>query len=138
MTPEKEIILSVFNNLKYIDNNIASIIDNYIYETNEACILFGCNMEQQNKRYGKIHGKCIKYEDKDFILTNKIEHISNWKNGVLDGEYTNFWGHNGRLSYTVIYKEGLKEGDEIEYNEDGTIWTITTYKNGLKVKDYLK
>ena len=31
MTPEKQLILNKFNTLKYMDNNIASIIDDYIY-----------------------------------------------------------------------------------------------------------
>ena len=130
MTPEKELILAKFNTLMYMDNNIASIIDNYIYETEEACIRFGCNMEQITKRYGKAHGKLIQFYDRYLILTDKIQSISNWKNGLLDGESREWW-FNGQVSLIVMYKDGLKEGDELEYHENGELWTKTSYKKGI-------
>ena len=130
MTQEKDIILSVFNTLKYMDNNIANIIDDYIYETHPACIFIGISMPQTTLRYGKRHGKSIQFFQKDVTLTSKIEKISDWKNGVLDGQSIEWW-YNGQLSSIVMYKEGLKEGYEIEFHEDGTTWATTTYKKGL-------
>ena len=126
MTPEKELILDKFNTLMYIDNNIASIVDNYIYQN--VIDLSGSYFRKFTGRYGKFHGEYIEYFKEDF--PNKIESISNWKNGVLNGERRSFW-FSGQLYFTVMYKDGLKEGDELQYHKNGKMWCIKTYKKGI-------
>ena len=135
MTPEKELILTKFNTLKYIDNNIASIIDNYIYERRDAFILFGCNTEQYTKRYGKFHGEYIQFRQEGFNITDKIKIISHWKNGVLDGECNKWWS-NGELNSTAMYKDGNFEGDYKEFHEDGSLRFIVPYINGSREGEY--
>ena len=66
------------------------------------------------KRYG--NGKLIQFYDRYLILTDKIQSISNWKNGLLDGESREWW-ENGNLRYQYFSKEGIEEGDFKEWDK---------------------
>ena len=110
MTPEKELILAKFNTLMYMDNNIASIVDNYIYQN--VVDLSGSYFRKFTGRYGKFHGEYIEYFKEDF--PNKIQCTSHWKNGVLDGDYKK-WYVNNVLEIQTTYKDGKIHGEYKEF-----------------------
>jgi len=122
MTPEKEIILSVFNNLKYIDNNIASIIDNYIY----GYYYSGLQRTKYKARvrYGIKYGE---YKEWWFNETPKTQ--TTYKDGKLDGEYKE-WYVNGVLQTQTTYKDGKIHGEYKEWWSNKILMYEGFYNNG--------
>ena len=58
------------------------------------------------------------------------------KDGILEGEWVNYFG-NGQLYGKGSYKNGEKEDEWVDYRKDGTINSERsgTFKNGRKVSD---
>ena len=70
---------------------------------------------------------------------NKVQSsllISNYKNGLKDGEEIRINEHN-RITNKTLYKRGLKNGKSNSFNKDGTVWESGKYKNGKKIGDWL-
>lgn len=122
MTPEKEIILSVFNTLKYMDNNIASIVDNYIY----GYYYNGLNRSncKARVRYGIKYGE---YKEWWFDETPKTQ--TTYKDGKLEGEYKQ-WYVNGVLQVQTTYKDGMIHGEYKEYWSNKRLMIFCIYKEG--------
>jgi len=81
----KDIILGKFNTLKYMDNNIANIIEDYIY-----------GYFEEYNRLDKIKAKYkVKY-------------------GIRNGEYKQ-WYVNGVLQVQTTYKDGKIHGEYKEW-----------------------
>ena len=77
---------------------------------------------------GKKHGYRIVYYNND-----RIEKEGNWKNGNPHGEFT-WYSNTWKNSVEVIrtYNNGVLEGIEKMYWDDGSIMSIYYYKNGKK------
>ena len=75
-----------------------------------------------NRRYER-------YDNNDSVLEYERIYI----NGVLDSS-TEFYS-TGELWFQTEYKEGLRHGKHICYNEDKTIKYIQFYENGVLVSD---
>ena len=100
MTPEKEIILSVFNTLKYMDNNIASIIDDYIQGYFEEYNSLGKLKCRYGVKYGIKNG-----EYKEWYTNGVLQFQTTYKDGKIHGEYKEWWS-NKRLMYQDFYNDG--------------------------------
>jgi antitoxin component YwqK of YwqJK toxin-antitoxin module len=80
--------------------------------------------------YDKMNGKWIERYN-----NGKISKITNWKNGIEDGEQTFLWENgNKRLKYFV--KNGNKHGIEESYHENGNREAVIYRKNGEIEKPY--
>lgn len=70
--------------------------------------------------------------------TGKIRVSVNYKNGILDGEYREYY-ENEKIKFVGNYKENLQDGEWKFYLEKGNLQSIVNYKagelNGLK-EDY--
>jgi antitoxin component YwqK of YwqJK toxin-antitoxin module len=111
MTPEKEIILSVFNTLKYMDNNIANIIDDYIQGYFEEYIRLG--KARYIVKYGIKNG-----EYKEWYRNGVLRIYTTYKDGKVHGEYKAYWSNN-RLMLSFIYNEGTCELCEGSWDRAG-------------------
>jgi len=83
-----------------------------------------------NYKNDKKHGYLITYEWKYDTINGKIGGIVS-KELYLDDikQGLSYYYKNGKLYKEVYYKDGKKNGIEKEYDENGTIITITEYKN---------
>ena len=108
------------NNLNKKQNNIKSDL-NITYER-----FYGPRLIEEgwdgNRRYER-------YDKNDSVLEYERIYI----NGVLDSS-TEFYS-TGELWFQTEYKEGLRHGKHICYNEDKTIKYIQFYENGVLVSD---
>jgi len=68
---------------------------------------------------------------------NQVDSILLFKGGFLedlpDGKHIYYW-ENGNIHDEGIYIMGRKEEDWYKYNSDGTLFLITTYRNGIETK----
>ena len=108
------------NNLNKKQNNIKSDL-NVTYERvyGPRLIEYGWD---GNRRYER-------YDKNDSVLDYERIYV----NGVLDSS-TEFYS-TGELWFQTEYKEGVRHGKHICYNEDKTIKYIQFYKNGVLISD---
>ena len=123
MTPEKEIILSVFNTLKYMDNNIANIIEDYIQGyVEEYNRLQGVKDPPSRETHTKARYR-VKYgikngEYKEWYRNGVLRIYTTYKDGNIHGEYKAYWSNN-RLMLSFIYNEGTCELCEGSWDRAG-------------------
>nr|WP_294786250.1 hypothetical protein [uncultured Flavobacterium sp.] len=81
-------------------------------------------------QYGREISNGIVY---DYYFQNKfavaLKSKTNYKNGQKNGEEIQYYP-NGKILKIVHYSDGEEEGDQIEYNADGTVKRKMIYKNG--------
>lgn len=133
-SPEKEILLHVFEDIPYIDKWIASLVENYIY----AWVIEDASfMLKQDKgilkyvmRYDKKHGP---YEQWYTQCDGKIQNIlyiqTTYKDNKMHGEYKE-WYTNGKLCIETTYKDGKLHGEYKQWYANGKLKKQTTYKEG--------
>jgi antitoxin component YwqK of YwqJK toxin-antitoxin module len=80
--------------------------------------------ETEAKGY-KRHGLTKNY-DRDGHLLSQVNYVYNTREGMA----TNFYPLSGKVNSTLIYKKGIKEGDEIWYYESGQPYRVTPYIKG--------
>ena len=97
----KELILAKFNTLMYMDNNIASIIDNYIYEEVET---YYPGKDILKSKYTTRYG-VKESEYKKWYVNGVLRIHTTYKGGKLHGEYKEWWS-NKRPMLECIYNEG--------------------------------
>jgi antitoxin component YwqK of YwqJK toxin-antitoxin module len=86
----------------------------YNWTLNDICHYF----------HGKLHGEYIKYD----IISEQIERVTNYKDGIRDGIETKY--NNKKISYTQEYKNDKKDGIYRLYSPvTGTINTEHNYKD---------
>ncbi len=71
------------------------------------------------------HGLTRNY-DRNGLLLSEV----NFDNNVMDGMATNYYAKTGKVNSTLIYKKGIKEGDEIWYYESGKPYRVSPYIQG--------
>lgn len=108
MTPEKELILNKFNTLKYIDNNIASIIDNYIYGYYEEYNHIRGLKAKYMVKYGIKDGDYDEWYRDGRSVNGVLRIQTTYKDGEIHGEYKAWWS-NKRPMLECIYNKGLCE-----------------------------
>ena len=95
----------------------------------------GDYFERGNYRDGLRSGKWTTwfFSSKDA----KIDSILRFSGSFIDdnpqGKHTYYW-ENGKVKDEGIYVGGRKDGDWYKFNEDGTLFLIITYKNGVEIK----
>ncbi len=86
--------------------------------------------ENDFEKYGREISNGIVY---DYYFQNKfavaLKSKISYKNGQKNGEETLYYP-NGKVLKMVKYAEGEAQGDQIEYNSDGSIKAKRIYKNG--------
>ena len=71
-------------------------------------------------------------------IENKKQQILTLKNGKKEGPYKSFYWNNGNLMLEGTYKNGVKDGIERWYDNDGELEEEKTYINGelIERKEY--
>jgi antitoxin component YwqK of YwqJK toxin-antitoxin module len=98
---------------------------------------------------------------KEYSLNGRLEKLANYKNGILDGTYTEYkFGkllletyyedgnldgekriyfdaneYRGRIQQKIRYKDGVKHGLHQYYNENGEVVLEYKYENGQRVEE---
>lgn len=62
--------------------------------------------------------------------TKKISAVYNYKNGKLDGEFTEYFNF-GAVKSTGVYTNNIKSGIWRSYHPNGKLMLVTRYKNGV-------
>jgi antitoxin component YwqK of YwqJK toxin-antitoxin module len=93
----------------------------------------GLVSEISNFQNDELHGpKTTFYISGLENATGRIPYIkSNYKNGKLDGDYTELF-MDGRKKLYSFYIDGKLNGLYIEYHRNGKKSSLTRYKNGIK------
>ena len=68
-------------------------------------------------------------------LFNKV--ICRYKNGILEGEQIEYYD-NGNIYCKNNYKNGKREGERIEYYNNGNIYCKNNYKNGKREGEWIE
>jgi antitoxin component YwqK of YwqJK toxin-antitoxin module len=68
---------------------------------------------------------------KNYDRTGKLLSQVNYVNNTREGMATNFYAASGKVNSTLIYKNGIKVGDEIWYYESGQPYRVTPYVKGV-------
>ncbi|AWK03393.1 hypothetical protein HYN56_03805 [Flavobacterium crocinum] len=86
--------------------------------------------EKDFEQYGREISNGVVY---DYYFQNKfavaLKSKTSYKNGQKNGEEIQYFP-NGKVLKIVKYSEGEAQGDQIEYNSDGSIKAKRIYKNG--------
>lgn len=64
--------------------------------------------------------------DRDGMLLSEVNYVDNMKDGMA----TNYYAKTGKVNSTLVYKKGIKEGDENYYYENGQVYRISPYVAG--------
>ena len=127
-SPEKDIIKEKFNTIPYMDIWICSIIEGYIYDTEEFEYLKDEEESDDEEtydeyadeinyfcstRYGIPNGKYTGYiiiSKDDETEVHEVLEEGYFKDGKRDGECKEWWDNN-TLKELSYYKEGKLEGE---------------------------
>jgi antitoxin component YwqK of YwqJK toxin-antitoxin module len=110
-------------------------------------------MKDRVREESEMHGKFIKFSQKDFKRTEEGQYsrgkkdgewiayhtggkmaavVSNYKDGMLSGVMKQF-DKRGIIISEIEYKDGLKDGKFIVYDRNGKIVNEKEFKNGIEV-----
>ena len=146
-SPEKEVLLEVFEKIPMMDKWIASLIDpknptRKVGERkdkygNKYRILtkFGKEFRESKKEYIGEYKEWYEEWSKGwdgvwYIKSRKQKIQAVYKDyGILEGEYKEWW-ENKRMKKQAFYKDSKLEGEYKEWYDNGNIWIQTTCKNG--------
>ena len=73
-------------------------------------------VKTETEAKGNLRHGLTKSYDREGHLLSQVTYVNN----VREGMATNFYPLTGKVNSTLIYKNGIKEGDEIWYYESGT------------------
>ena len=79
---------------------------------------------------------CKKFTDTRYTGKVSGEKQGKIKDGVLEGQWVNYFA-NGQLRYKGSYKNGKKEDEWVDYRRDGTVNSERSgiFKDGKKISD---
>ncbi len=90
----------------------------------------GCSGGCSGGEKAVYHGLYVSFDPETNLY---IE--ANYEMGVLHGEYTEFYDmDSGLIKSKGFYKAGLKEGQWINYGNDGAVKKIEDFRNGKALK----
>jgi hypothetical protein len=68
---------------------------------------------------------------RNYSFEGKLLSEVNYNNNLKDGIATNYYAATGKINSTLVYKHGVKEGDETWYYESGKPYRVSPYINGV-------
>jgi antitoxin component YwqK of YwqJK toxin-antitoxin module len=77
-----------------------------------------------------------KFTDTRFTGKVRGKKQGKMKDGILEGERVNYF-ENGQLRYKGSYKNGLREGEWTFYHDNGQLYGKGSYKNGKKEGEWV-
>lgn len=143
-SPEKEVLLELFDKMPMMDKWIASVIENFIYGYVRIYHRNGLLKTQYKTKYGEKDG-----EYKEFYDNGQIWLKYNYLNGKKNDEYE-IWNYNGQLLVKTNYindivggrfyiRDNCKKNVEYkEWNSEGRLSVSKVYEDGVEVKDKMK
>lgn len=99
----------------------------------------GFIQEESNYKEGKRHGMTFWYSYADKMQGPKAV-MYTYQNGLFEGVQETYY-EDGRVMTQKMFSNNIANGPAVEYYEDGSIKSECTYKNGElkgKVKEYKK
>ncbi len=91
----------------------------------------GSRMSEGKYKKGKEHGTWTYYHPGGLVVARTVE----YKNGKLDGWSKSYsWGRNSHLKNAIQYKDDLRDGKFLVYDEKGNVVIEKTYKEGREVR----
>jgi antitoxin component YwqK of YwqJK toxin-antitoxin module len=76
---------------------------------------------------GNLRHGLTKNYDRDGHLLSQVTYVNNTREGIA----TNFYPLSGKVNSTLVYKKGIKDGDETWYYESGQPYRVTPYIKGF-------
>jgi len=89
---------------------------------------YGDHKEVGNDVNGRLDGEWKYYYD-----NGKLQFSGRFVEDQPDGRHVYYW-YNGNKKDEGQYVMGQKQGEWIKYNEDGSIFIVVTYKNGMEIR----
>ena len=130
-SPEKEVLLELFETMPLMDNWIASIIESYIYAFVEDRYSDGYLKTRYRVKYGEKDGEYVYYYN-----NGNLGIKSNYINGKLEGEYYTYY-EDGKLNIKSTFKDGEKHGYLFELDKSGKILKKEYYLKGHRIDMYI-
>jgi antitoxin component YwqK of YwqJK toxin-antitoxin module len=75
---------------------------------------------------GNLRHGLTKNFDRNGMLVSQVNYVDN----VKDGQAINFYATTGKINSTMMYKNGIKEGDETWNYESGKVCRVSPYVKG--------
>jgi antitoxin component YwqK of YwqJK toxin-antitoxin module len=80
-------------------------------------------IKTETEARGNLRHGLMKSYDREGRLLSQVTYINNTREGMA----TNFYAATGKVNSTLVYVNGIKEGDEIWYYENGQAFRVTPY-----------
>ena len=84
-------------------------------------------VKTETSAQGNLRHGLTKNYDREGHLLSQVNYVNNTREGMA----TNFYPLTGKINSTLIYVNGIKEGDEIWYYESGQPYRVTPYVKGV-------
>jgi antitoxin component YwqK of YwqJK toxin-antitoxin module len=118
-SPEKEILLEVFEKMPMMDKWIANIVESYIYAY-EVDTYDGITYKYRTK-YGVKDGEARSYYETGELCAEFL-----YKDGKINSLLKEYWEDGGlKSTCNVVY--GKIEGELRNYHSNGNLWVIENY-----------
>lgn len=102
------------------------------YGSFETYFLDDGRLKVDNKYYSRYNNKKFYAKDIFLPLENGKEYIDkSHLCMLLDGEYTEYFGNTEKIFKKCFYKDGILDGEYLEYDLSGNITKKCFYKDGL-------
>jgi antitoxin component YwqK of YwqJK toxin-antitoxin module len=76
---------------------------------------------------GDLRQGLMKSYDRQGRLLSEVNYVDNVRQGIA----RNYYAVSGKVNSSLVYKDGIKEGDEIWYYESGQAYRVTPYVQGV-------
>ena len=103
-SPEKKVLLELFNKMPMMDNWIASVIESYIYSYVRYYYPDGKLKCEYITKYGEKDGECKVWYD-----NGQLWEQTTYIDDKINGEYKS-WFYNGQITKQTTYVDGKKHG----------------------------
>jgi antitoxin component YwqK of YwqJK toxin-antitoxin module len=100
-----------------VDSNAARVLKEYFSNG---------KIKTETAAKGNLRHGLTRNFDREGHLLSQVSYVNN----IKDGMATNFYPISGKVNSTLVYKNGIKEGDEIWYYESGKPYRVTPYIQG--------
>ncbi|MBN1145546.1 MAG: toxin-antitoxin system YwqK family antitoxin [Bacteroidales bacterium] len=84
-------------------------------------------VKTETEAKGNLRHGLMKSYNREGLLLSQVNYVDNVKEGMA----TNFYPETGKINSTLNYKNGIKEGEEIWYWENGNPCRVTPYVKGV-------
>ena len=128
---EQELVKLANKTNKLFDNNIALMIENYIYQEDITYYNNGAIKSRCMTKFGNKEGEGQVYYKNCLINKTQglIKHLINYKDGEFHGKSESFY-KDGQRKYLLYWDHGKRTGTYNEWRYDGSIKEISNWKDG--------